>query len=55
MQDRICGKIQQGFFRGKGVLVTKKEKGNIIDFGNGEKSKRRDHFEKKKNLVYSEV
>ena len=36
-------------FRGIGVLVTKKKKVNITDLGNGEKSQRRDYFEKKIN------
>lgn len=45
-------------FRGIGVLVTKKKEVSITDLGNGDKSKRRGHFKKKKkinHLVYCEV
>lgn len=45
----MCQKAGKSSFRGIGVLVTKEKKNvNITDLGNGEKSKRRDHLERKK-------
>lgn len=56
-RTKHVAKTRKSFSEKKVLLVTKKEKVNITDFGNGEKLKEETILKRKKrqNLVCSEV